>query len=193
MIGQIEGTIWQTRPRSVILGVYGIGYVVHVTDDTAVILAAKKDAVVRLWTHQAVREDSLDLFGFETETDLRLFELMIGISGIGPKKALSILSLAPAATLTKAIASGDTGYLTKVSGIGRKMADKIVLELEGKLAGLVSLVTGADLQDDADVLSAIQALGYSAHEARSALKEVPDTVTGIGERVKAALKNVGKK
>jgi Holliday junction DNA helicase RuvA len=192
MIAQLEGTIWHTANRSIILGVGGVGYRVHVTDDTLFELAHHGAAPIKFWTHLAVREDALDLFGFRTERDLHLFEMMISISGIGPKKALAILSLAPAPTLMKAIATSDTSYLTKVSGVGKKNAEKIVLELKEKMVGLAGADIPGDLREEADVIAAIQALGYSAHEARAALKDIPTSVEGVSGRVKAALKYLGK-
>lgn len=188
MIGQLEGVLWQVRDKSVILGVSGVGYVVRVTDDTALSLKNTQDTPVRLWTHLAVREDALDLFGFRSERELSLFELLISVSGIGPKKALSILSLAPAETLIKALSTGDSSYLTQVSGVGKKNAEKLVLELKEKMVGFGTTGGNAVLADEADVLAAVQALGYSLHETRRALGEVPHDIVGVTNRIKAVLK-----
>lgn len=187
MIGQLEGTIWDTRDRSITLGVGGVGYKLWVTTDTAIELKDKKTPV-RMWTHLSVREDALELYGFLSEAELHLFELIISVSGIGPKKAISILSLAPAPTLMRAIATGDAEYLTKVSGVGRKNAEKIVLELREKMIGLASEMPQENMQDEADIIEAIRALGYSAHEARKALAATPASITGVSGRIKAALK-----
>lgn len=116
---------------------------------------------------------------------------LISVSGIGPKNALSILSLAPLETLKKAIGSGDTTYLTKVSGIGRKTAEKIVVELRDKLASLGHKDESGSLQGDTDVLAALETLGYAGHEIRTALKDIDSTLS-TNEKIKEALKVLGK-
>jgi len=191
MIGQLEGKVWFKSEKQLILGVNGVGYKVHVTEDTLKNL--DKDAV-RLWTHLAVKEDALDLYGFLEKDDLDFFHLMISISGIGPKKALAIMSIAPTSTLKKAVAKGDLAYLTKVSGIGLKNAEKIVLELRDKIVWL-GKDAGSDTEDmkeDADAIETIRALGYSAQEARDALKQISPETSGVSNKVKAALKSLGK-
>ena len=183
MIRQLRGTVAHKDPEYIILDVDGVGYEVFVTPDT--LAHTPEDAVVTLWTHLAVRETALDLYGFMKREDLIFFELLIGINGVGPKSALAILSLADVATLESAVREGDTTYLTKVSGIGAKSAKKIVLELSYKVG------KGADtasLREDADTLDALTAMGYSVSEARDALKRVPKDITGGNERLKYALK-----
>jgi Holliday junction DNA helicase RuvA len=145
-------------------------------------------ARVRLLTHHSVREDSEELFGFINADELRLFELLITIPGIGPKTALNILNVAPAETLRRSIRSGETAYLTKISGIGKKTADKIILELREKLGA--GEETG--LAEEVDALEALTALGYSQTQARDALKKVSPAITGASERIKHALKSLGK-
>ena len=140
-----------------------------------------------------MREDSQELYGFLHYPELELFELLIGISGIGPKGALGVMAIAPVDTLKKAIASGDTSYLTRVSGIGRKTAEKVVLELKEKLAGRGVSVSAPELKDEADALDALVALGYSQREARDALAAVPQDITSIEKRVREALKRLGGK
>ena len=143
-----------------------------------------------MWTHLAVRENALDLYGFIERSELEFFEMLITISGIGPKSALGILSVAPVDTLRRAISSGDTSYLTKVSGIGRKNAEKIVVELRDKL-GAIDANAGGTLREEVDALSALEALGYSAREAREALKAVGNNAISTQEKLKAALKSLG--
>ena len=191
MIGQLEGHIWQANERFIILGVSGVGYKIALTKQAVSELPADRTAVIRIWTHLSVREDALELYGFTSENELALFEMIIGISGIGPKKAIAILSLAPATTLIRSIARGDTQYLTNVSGIGRKNAEKIVLELRDKMLALAADEPGTDMQDETDVIEALKMLGHSAHEARKALAQVPPTVTGVANRIKAAMKQLG--
>ena len=118
------------------------------------------------------------------------FEMLIGISGIGPKSAMSILSAAPIETLRAAVSSGDPTHLTSISGIGKKNAEKIVLELKGKLVFTSDEMTGV-MKDESDVVEALKSLGYSQKEARDALKRIPKEITGTSEKVKHALKVLG--
>jgi len=192
MIGQLTGVARVREPGLVILDVAGVGYKLAVTHETQNALP-KDDSPVTLWTHLAVRENALDLYGFATREELSFFELIITISGIGPKKAIAILSLAPLAVLREAIVKKDASYLTKVAGVGRKNAEKIVLELHDKLGALGATDEESPaLQADSDVLEAVRALGYSLQEAREAVKRVPNSVTGINDRIKEALRQMGK-
>ncbi len=190
MISQLYGKITHKDERYLVMDVNGVGYKVFAPTD--VIEKTKNAESVRIWTHLVVREDALDLYGFNTKDDLEFFEMLIGISGIGPKTALSILNLASIPTIKKAISSGDSTYLTKVSGIGKKNAEKIVLELKDKLLVSEDDVRYASRGDESDSLEALKALGYSEREAREALKKVPDDIADIGERVKRALKILSK-
>ncbi len=190
MIGQINGTISHRGDRFVIINTGGVGYKTNVTTETLLQLA-QTETEITLWTHLVVREDALDLYGFLDKAELEFFQLLITVSGIGPKSALAILSLAGPETLRKAIVAGNTEYLTKVSGIGRKNAEKIVLELKDKLGKLGEFMPTEELDREADVLSALQALGYSARDAREAIKKIPDSVSDMGEKIKMALKNLG--
>lgn len=185
MIIQLTGKVTFKEPEFLILDVEGVGYKVHVSPDTLANTPEHKE--ILLWTHQAVRETALDLYGFLNRSDLVFFELLIGISGVGPKSALSILSMADVETLTQAISEGDTSYLTKVSGIGAKSAKKIVLELSDKIGKTVG---HSSLKEDADTLDALVSMGYSTSEARDALKVVGKEVTGANDRLKAALKTL---
>lgn len=190
MIAHLSGTILLHAPPVVVLDVAGVGYRVTLPKETAIALldTANTDKTVSLWTYLAVRETSLELFGFETEEELAFFELLISVSGIGPRSALAILNLETVATLRSAIAAGDTSYLTKVSGIGRKSAQKIVLELKDKIAEGGTAEAGV-LATDA--LEALVALGYTQKEARDALKDVPKDVSDTNEQIREALKRLG--
>lgn len=191
MIGKISGRVVEKNSRSAIVEAGGIGYRVFAQEKTLEACALGAD--VSLWTHLWVKEDALDLYGFLSEEELSFFELLIGISGIGPKTALGILSIAPPETLAQAIASGNTSYLTKVSGIGRKNAEKIVLELRDKLKSAAREEDGSNaLSEDADVLLALKSLGYGAKEAREAMQQISNDVKDTGERIKAALKHLHK-
>ena len=192
MIAFLDGTIELKGEKFLVVNVGGIGYKVFAGPETLRKIP-EKGAYVKLWTHQHVREDSLDLYGFMAYAELDLFELLIGISGVGPKSALGILAIAPVDTLKKAIASGDTSYLTRVSGVGRKTAEKVVLELKEKMAGRGVTVEAPELKDEADVLEALVGLGYTQREAREALAHVPENVGSIEKRLGAALKKLGRK
>lgn len=190
MIGFLEGDVRSVRDSWCLILVAGIGYKVFATKETLARLTI--DAPVALWTHQAVREDALDLFGFREEAELRFFELLLSVSGIGPKSALGILDIATVETLQNAVTSGNAGYLTNVSGIGKKTAEKIVLELKDKL-GKDAGLTGAVFAGDVEALEAMRALGYSAHEAREALRGVSPEITKGAERLREALRLVGSR
>jgi len=190
MIASISGTIRHKGMHHLVVDVAGVGYKIFVTTDTA--LEREVGESVFLWTHLAVRETALDLFGFSEREDVETFELLITISGIGPKTALGILNVASPTMLRQAVASDDTSYLTKVSGIGKKNAEKIVLELRDKLVTTVD-DKRSDLRSEGDALEALVSLGYSERDAREALKQVPKEVEGASERVKHSLKILSTK
>ena len=194
MIGSIKGKIILKTDKYVIVETNGVGYKVAVSPDTLSKLASRqsseqKDTEVSFWIHTHVREDAFDLYGFLEHKELEFFEMLIGVSGIGPKSALIILSIASVETLKKAIGTGDTSYLTKISGIGRKTAEKIVLELRDKMGKEESDET---LQDEIDALEALKSLGYSQNQAREALKKVSRD-KDINSKIREALKILGGK
>lgn len=190
MIARIEGKIRMKGDKFLIIDTNGVSYRIFASPSTLK-KAPKKEEVFSLWTHLHVREDALELYGFTEYAELEFFEMLIQISGIGPKSGLGILGVAPLDTLKKAISSGETSYLTKVSGIGRKTAEKIVLELRDKM-GEMTEGAGTIFKEDQDVLGALQSLGYSKYESREALKQVPETIKGTSNRIKEALKILGK-
>lgn len=189
MIGRLTGTVAAIRPGYAIVSAGGVGYKVALT--RSALTAAAADSQITLWTHLVVREDVLDLYGFEHEDELRLFEMLLSVSGIGPRSALAILDIAAVETLRGAIASGNAGYLTNVSGIGKKTAEKILLELRDKV-GLAADGEHAALHGDEEALEAMRSLGYSMSEARDALRKVPKDVTKGNERLREALKLMGR-
>lgn len=192
MISFLDGKIEFKAEKFFVVNVGGVGYKIFSTAETLKKIPEKSDSV-KLWTHQYVREDTVALYGFLQYPELELFETLIGISGIGPKGALGVLAIAPVDTLKKAIASGDTSYLTRVSGIGRKTAEKIVLELKEKMAGRGVIVDAPELKEEADAIDALVSLGYSPREAREALAVVPKEVTSAEKRIKYALQKLGRK
>lgn len=191
MISRLTGTIIHTDLKYVILDVNGVGYKVSVSPD--MFQKMDKEGKVTFWTYLAVREDALDLYGFPTQSELKFFELLITISGIGPKTAMGILSNASVQSLETAIQTGDTSHLTKVSGIGKKVAEKIVLELKDKVTETAHTPESqAMMKNDSDALEALKSLGYSPTEARDALKALPKTITKTNDKIKEALKFLGK-
>jgi Holliday junction DNA helicase RuvA len=188
MISQITGQIIHKADKFVIVETNDIGYKVFAT--TELLSMAKLDEKIKIWTYLAVRENALDLYGFSNKKELDFFELLITISGVGPKTALNILNVANVDSLRKAISTNETAHLTKVSGLGKKMADKIVLELKGKLGSYEEVALG--LKEEIDALEALKSLGYSHKESREALQEIDKAITSTSGRVKAALKHLGK-
>ena len=192
MIGELHGQIIDQNEKTVTLLVGGVGYLVYASAGTLSQLAVAGEQPVRLLTHLVVREDALDLYGFLESAERDLFRLLIGVSGIGPRSAISILSLAPTNLLIQAIRAGKTEHLTRVSGIGAKNAQKIILELKDKLGAITDETSEAFLSGEADALAALQSLGYNLREAREALQRVPDEITGIDARIKAALQQLSQ-
>lgn len=189
MIGKLEGKIIYKSAKEFILDVSGVGYSISATDEDISKITEGKNYSV--WTHLVVRENALDLYGFFEIGTKSFFKLLIGVSGIGPKTAIGILNIAPPKILKQAIATQNTSYLTKVSGIGKKSAGKIVLELRDKLAQ-IDTENIKFLEEDQDTILALKSLGYSITDARDALQSVPDTITGTQERIREALKILSK-
>jgi len=185
MIGHIEGKVIFKGEKYAVLDVGGIGYKIYAGADTLKKLGSEKTS---FWTHLHVKEDALDLYGFSNQSELEFFELLISISGIGPRSALGILAVAPVDTIKRAVGSGDTTYLTKVSGVGRKTAEKVVLELKDKMGFGKNGVSNEEFKDDADLVEALVALGYSQRDAREMIQKIPKDTKGRENRLKAALK-----
>ncbi len=188
MIALITGKVVDGDARSLIVDVGGVGYKIFTT---AGMLERERGQIATFWTYLAVRDDALDLYGFGEKTEREMFELLLGVSGIGPKTALAILNAANPATIKKAVAGDDPAYLHKVSGISRKHAEKIVLDLKDKFLGLDD-VDAPEALEASDALEALTALGYAERDAREALKKVPADVGDVAERIRAALKMLSK-
>ncbi|MEK7209048.1 MAG: Holliday junction branch migration protein RuvA [Patescibacteria group bacterium] len=196
MIGRLQGMVAGKNNRTITLDVHGVGYLVALTTDA--LIKIKLNQPLTLHTHLAVREDALDLFGFETAVELNYFQLLLTVPGIGPKSALAILSLAAPEVLQKAITAEDTAYLTRVSGIGKKSAEKIVLALKDKLMPATGQTdTGnlnkENLDNEAEAIEALKSLGYTLAEARTATrKAAADSAAtvghGVNNLIKAALR-----
>jgi len=189
MIAHLSGTVIHKDLKYLVLDTGGVGYKVSTPIDS--LNAAKEGQKAEFWIYTVVREDALDLYGFTDRETLKFFELLLTISGIGPKSALGILSAAPLTSLREAVVSGETAYLTKIAGIGKKVADKIVLELKGKVVfGSDETVSGAG-KSEVDAIEALKALGYTHKEARDALEGLDPSVTDTSAKVKAALRVLG--
>jgi len=186
MIGSIKGEITLKKDKFLLIETGGVGYKVNVSPEA--MLGLKIGDKASLFIHTHVREDSFDLYGFINQRELEFFEMLIGVSGIGPRSALVILGVASIDTLQRAISTSDTAYLTKISGIGRKTAEKIVIELRDKLG---SQEHDGSLQGELDTLEALKSLGYSERESREALKKSPSTDTN--QKIREALKILGGK
>lgn len=191
MIARLAGKIVHIGDKYTIIDVSGVGYKVYITSDFLHTLS--KDRTTEIWIYTAVRENSLDLYGFSSPSELNTFELLLTVSGIGPKTALSIMSATTVETLHTAIQNEDASHLIKVSGIGKKVAEKIVRELADKVEKVAHTPESKSaMKNDSDALEALKSLGYSQSEARNALKDLPKTMIKTNEKVKEALKILGR-
>lgn len=189
MIASLSGTLEARMAEYAIVNVSGVGFKVSAPTQTLAALG-EIGRQVRLLTLLYVRQDQMALYGFATEEELRMFELLLTVSGVGPKVGIAILSSAPLDVLQVAIATGNAEPLTRIPGIGRKTAARIVLELKGKIAvgELVSSVAVATVAD-AEILAALTSLGYTPGEAQAAIRALPaDVGNSVEERITAALR-----
>jgi len=186
MIGRLTGVIAEKSPPLVLIDVHGVGYEVDVPMSTFYNLPPLGDKV-SLLTHFVVREDAQILFGFLTAEERATFKQLIKISGVGPRMALSLLSGLSVAELAAAVTRQDAARLVKVPGVGKKTAERLLLELKGKLGADLGLPVNVASDAHADILQALIALGYSEKEAAHALKALPPTV-GVSDGIKLALK-----
>ena len=194
MIGRLSGTLLEKLPPQIMVDVSGVGYEVDVPMSSFYNLPATGEKV-SLFTHFVVREDAQQLFGFLTLKERAAFRELIRISGVGPKLALSVLSGLSVDDLASCIALQDAGRLTRVPGIGKKTAERLLLELKGKLADALPQAGGAGLATATvanDALHALLALGYSDKEALPALKLLPEGLT-LEESIRQALKLLARK
>jgi len=185
MIGSLRGRVIELHPSHVLLEVGGVGYRVRTTPGVIGELETNTEAF--LYIYENIREDTYDLFGFLKADDMDLFESLLGVSGVGPKVALVLLSLGSASDVREAILTGDLTYLTSAPGVGKKMAQKIILELKGQLVEDQEEHVG-----DKDVREALVNLGYTAVQANEAMKQVPKEATDTSERIREALKRLSK-
>lgn len=177
MIRQIRGKVLSTGPISAVIEVAGFGIEVRMSAPSALMVGSEAG----LMTYLAVKQDGMELYGFPDVADRNFFELMLSVPGVGPKTALSVLRRSTREALEGAIGKRDLAYLTKVVGLGKKSAEKMLMELVDKI--------GPRAHDNADgeVFDTLLALGYTEREARKALQAVPDNIAGKDQRLKAAL------
>lgn len=197
MIAHLSGTVLHKEPKFAIIQTGGVGYKVSMTERDLEIIRLTEH--VSVWVYTAVREDAIDLYGFILKDSRDMFDLLLTVSGIGPKTALGILSAAGHDKIREAVVMEEISYLTSISGIGKKAAEKIVLELKGKivsiahidpLTGISSNKQSAASQSDIDTIEALKSLGYTHREAKDALEKLDaDTRTkDTGDKIKALLK-----
>ena len=191
MIGRLTGILLAKQPPQVLLDVNGIGYEIDVPMSTFYNLPAAGQSA-SFYTHLVVREDAHLLYGFGSEDERHVFRRLIKVSGIGPKVALTILSGLSVGELAQAIAAQDAARLVKIPGIGKKTAERLVLELRDKLAqSAVSVSSGQRADPLGDALNALLALGYNEKEARWAMGQI-DSALGTSEAIRQALKLLSK-
>ena len=192
MIGKLTGTLLEKNPPQILIDCHGVGYEVDVPMSTFYNLPAVGERVALL-THFVVREDAQILYGFGSAEEREAFRQLVKISGVGPRTALSVLSGMSVGDLAQAVTAQDSARIVKVPGIGKKTAERLLLELKGKLGAGIGLAGSASAVGDAasDIQQALMALGYSEKDAALALKALPKDV-GVSEGIKLALKSLAK-
>jgi Holliday junction DNA helicase RuvA len=190
MIGRITGLLAEKNPPELLVDCQGVGYELQVPMSTFYNLPGLGEKV-SLLTHFVVREDAQILYGFATATERAAFRQLIKISGVGPRTALSVLSGMSVEDLSRAVSTQELGRIIKVPGIGKKTAERLLLELKGKLGADLGAPLGAGNDSQSDILQALVALGYSDRDAALALKALPPDI-GVSEGIKLALKALSK-
>ncbi len=194
MIRHITGSVADIAEKQVVVDVNGVGYLVYINKTPEHFTL---DATVTFHTYHAIRENAQELYGFTTRDELELFELLLRIPKIGPKSAMQILSQSDIHTIKKAVLSNDPVYLTKMSGIGKKTAEKVVNELQESFSNFSGAYTENESDTQAappfaaDAIDALIALGYPQSDARTAIQNLPPEISTANEAVRAALKQLG--
>lgn len=193
MIGYLSGTVKAVRKNYIILATDYVGYKVFVIPQIS--LAMEIGKKLSLYTYTHVREDQLALYGFSTLAELEFYEMLLSVSGIGPKVALSIMSIADLAVIKSGIVSQDAAVFTQVSGVGRKTAQRLIMELKEKILPEtveVGAEPGGEAKAHSDIMDVLEALGYSKAEARAAMQQVPASITDSQERIREALRSLAR-
>ncbi|MBP6882296.1 MAG: Holliday junction branch migration protein RuvA [Candidatus Levybacteria bacterium] len=192
MIGTLHGTVTAKLLPSIIVEVNGVGYKVLVDSRSFERLTLQED--IRLYIHTYVREDALDLYGFKEAEDLRLFELLISVSGVGCKSALGVFSVGSRSQIVNAVVTGDVSFFTSVPRLGKKNGQKIIIELKNKLGGVEDLdLTDSQTSQEKDAISALESVGLTLREAEQAVSSTAKEGMSTEEIVRLALKQMGKK
>lgn len=192
MIHSIEGTVVSKGENFFVVVVGGLGFKVFTNVRNLKKFAAGAGPA-KFFTHLQVREDGADLYGFEAERELAFFELLISVSGVGPRSALAVMQIAELDHLAAAIKEGRPDALTRAAGIGRKTAERIIVELRTKVSVEQSGAVVKKLEMDADIVETLVGLGYGREQVREALSRVGESVTGLEGRLKTALKILSAK
>jgi Holliday junction DNA helicase RuvA len=186
VIASLNGKLEATGTDWAIVDVNGVGFRVF-TPTSTLSTFGRPGSTIHLYTHLHVREDNLALYGFSTFEELGLFQILTGVSGIGPKLALAMLSAMTADHLVSVIASGNTDMLTTVPGIGKKIAARLVLELKDKIGAMATVVPLQMIEGSNDVIAALVSLGYSTAEANRAVAGLPDSALSLEDKIRLAL------
>lgn len=193
MISYLKGKVVLARWGVLIVDAGGVGYKVFVDPQikiSANIVGAKED--IELFVHQHLREDASDLYGFLSYQELELFEKLISVNGVGPKAAINIMAAADSGRIVKAIISDDLGFFTAISGIGKKVAAKIILELKSKISADKSINVIGQLDDSNDLFAALEALGYKRNELQGVITQIPAEIIDTEAKVRFCLKKLAK-
>lgn len=192
MIYSIFGKLAEKKDSFAVVEVAGVG-IKLITHKRALSSLPPAGVEVKLFSHLHTREDILDLYGFLTEEELHFFELLISVSGVGPKSALSILEISELKELAAAIQENRPDLLMRASGIGRKTAERIIIDLKNKVKTEMSGEAVKRMDSDADIVETLVGLGYRREDARNVLQKLEKSITGLEPRLKASLKILGKK
>ena len=190
MIGWLSGTLIAKNDPHILLNVQGVGYKVFVPQ--SVLAQRSSGDQVQLFVHSLVREDAFELYGFESAEDLKLFEYLLSVSGVGGKTALGVFSVGDRGSIVRAIASGDVHFFSSVPRLGKKSAQKIIIELKSKIGSSDDLDLSSDSQAQDEVVLALKSFGFSTQEAVDAVRSVQKDGQSSSEKVRLALKYLGK-
>ena len=190
MIGMLTGTVALKTTSYILINVHGVGYKVLVA--APFFSQMTIGDTVTVYTHTHVREDILELYGFSSLEDLRLFEYLISVSGVGCKSALGVFAVGNRSTIVSAVVSGDVGFFTSVPRLGKKNAQKIIIELKNKLGGTEDLDLSGETPENEEAVAALESFGFTPREAEAALRSLNGDAKTVEEKVKLALKYLGR-
>jgi len=191
MIRLLKGIIELQDGPYLLIDVHGVGYHVYAAQD--LLSRSKIGDSVKIFTYTHIREDIMDLYGFASLEDLKLFESFLTVSGIGPKTAIGIFAIGSREKIMMALSTGDVQFFSSVPRLGKKNAQKLIIELKNKLGSLVELdLTGSESDSDTEVIEALKGFGFSTKEAYAAIRNIDSEITNVSERVRLALKYLGK-